>query len=290
MTMVSINSKYILIIDIEEYLISECCGGVNVEKKAVPVNYEIINMLEEYGCNKEYALKCVQMNKHNSITSTYYLLVKNQKAQYIKACEKAGKNFNKYFDISNEKQELIDLLMSFESSSKKNKKKDSKFPKESVKESVKNAVKEASKEKYIKENKDQTKKVDNIEIVQERKVNETRPREHRSQERKPKIPLKEDFKMEHHTVDHTKGHSTMAQDKKEFDPEYMTVDYSKRENSRNSTTIRNIDTDDIINRKHLKQKEVEYIHPVMRDTTPGIIDDRAKPRAYAKSRRTGSTD
>jgi hypothetical protein len=38
-------------------LLSDSCGGVNVEKKAVPINYDIIDILQEYGCNRDYALK-----------------------------------------------------------------------------------------------------------------------------------------------------------------------------------------------------------------------------------------
>lgn len=90
-----------------------------MKNKEVPTNTSIIEILEEYGCNKEYAIKCIQMNKHNSVTTTYYLLLKNKKRDFIQKLEKSGKNTNKYFHVNNEKQELINLLMNFVPSSKK---------------------------------------------------------------------------------------------------------------------------------------------------------------------------
>lgn len=113
--------------DMHEYLVADTSGGVNIESKPVPVNYEIVGILEEYGCNKEYALKCIQLNKHNSVTSTYYLLLKNRKREYIEQMTKAGKDFTAI--TRNEKQQLMNLLKDFKGS-KKQKSMDKKEPKE----------------------------------------------------------------------------------------------------------------------------------------------------------------
>lgn len=43
--------------DTQEFLNSETSGGVNVDIKPVPVNMEVINILDEYGCNRDYAIK-----------------------------------------------------------------------------------------------------------------------------------------------------------------------------------------------------------------------------------------
>lgn len=43
--------------DIDEYTTHPTSGGVNVEVKPVPINMEIVNILDEYGCNREYAIK-----------------------------------------------------------------------------------------------------------------------------------------------------------------------------------------------------------------------------------------
>lgn len=70
--------------DAYEFTSSETSGGVNAKVKAVPVNYEVIRMLEKYGFEHKYASKCVEMNKHNSVTSTYYLLLKQKKRECVK--------------------------------------------------------------------------------------------------------------------------------------------------------------------------------------------------------------
>ncbi len=42
----------------------------------VPIDPVILNSLSEYQIDVEYAKKCLEANKHNSITATYYLLLK----------------------------------------------------------------------------------------------------------------------------------------------------------------------------------------------------------------------
>lgn len=94
--------------DKEEYYSSETSGGVNTELRPVPVNMDVIDHLEEYGLNKEYAIKWVELNRHNSVTSTYYLLIKNKKREVVTELIKQGKKFD---DVErNEKQQLISLL------------------------------------------------------------------------------------------------------------------------------------------------------------------------------------
>lgn len=51
------------------------------------------------------------MNKHNSVTSTYYLLLKHKKRQFVEELEKQGKSFGK--SIRNEKEQLINLLKNY---------------------------------------------------------------------------------------------------------------------------------------------------------------------------------
>lgn len=179
------------------------------------------------------------MNKHNSVTSTYYLLLKHKKREYIHKIESSGKVINKYFEISNEKQELIDLLMSFEPSSKK---KNQPKVAQGMKEELK-AKKETAKEKLMREFKNENKKVENIEIIPGS----------RSQDRTSK-----GGKSNFQTIE-----PPMVQK-----PEFKTIDYTNPDNSRNNTTLSNIDQNGIMSLKHKKQKEINYI----------------------KNRRTGSTD
>lgn len=56
------------------------------------------------------------MNKHNSVTSTYYLLLKHRKRELVGEMEKQGKNGDNI--VRNEKQQLMNLLKDFGATSK----------------------------------------------------------------------------------------------------------------------------------------------------------------------------
>lgn len=103
--------------DMEEYQNSLTSGGVNTDLKPVPVNMEVIELLEEYGLNKEYAIKCVELNRHNSVTSTYYLIIKNKKREVVAEQVKNGRRFDDV--VRNEKQQLMNLLKDLGKGAKK---------------------------------------------------------------------------------------------------------------------------------------------------------------------------
>ena len=42
----------------------------------VPIDPEILESLSQYDINIDYAKKCLEANKHNTITATYFLLLK----------------------------------------------------------------------------------------------------------------------------------------------------------------------------------------------------------------------
>lgn len=50
--------------------------GIIVGVNSIQVDEEIASKLEGFGFNLEYGKKCVEANKHNQVTSTYYLLLK----------------------------------------------------------------------------------------------------------------------------------------------------------------------------------------------------------------------
>ena len=52
----------------------------------VPIDSTILDRMDtDFGLEKGYAKKCIQVNKHNQVTSTYYLLLK----ELIKKGEKS---------------------------------------------------------------------------------------------------------------------------------------------------------------------------------------------------------
>lgn len=49
--------------------------GLIIGVNSIPVNKKIINILEEkYSFRRDFAKKCLLKNKHNHVTTTYYLL------------------------------------------------------------------------------------------------------------------------------------------------------------------------------------------------------------------------
>jgi serine/threonine protein kinase len=244
--------------DLQEFLISESCGGVNVEKKEVPTNDEIVTILEDYGCNRDYAIKCIQMNKHNSVTSTYYLLLKSKKREFIDQLEKNGKNTNKYFNVNNEKQELINLLMNFVPSSKK---KSTRAIADDRQTQNFNAIKRAateSNDKYpsgkpIASNK----MVDNIEII---------PNKHRSDSQKRSKKPREEIKTELQDIDKT--HLNTIQHSNKYEHQYNSLEDASVPNSRNAGNFNSTEKQNFVSVKAQRQEKIDSI----------------------KNRRTGSTD
>lgn len=52
--------------------------GIQVGLDPVPIDQNIIErMHNEYEINRQYAKKCIQANKHNHVSATYYLLLKD---------------------------------------------------------------------------------------------------------------------------------------------------------------------------------------------------------------------
>ena len=79
--------------------------GIKVGIDPIPLDQNILNRMEtEYGIDKEYAKKCIQANKHNHISASYYLLLK----EMIKKGEKSIANVRSpdydpaLFEVKNE--------------------------------------------------------------------------------------------------------------------------------------------------------------------------------------------
>ena len=61
-------------------IVSEYSKGIQVGYNQMPINKEILVKLEDYKMDAEYTQKCIEANKHNDYTTTYYLLLKKYKA------------------------------------------------------------------------------------------------------------------------------------------------------------------------------------------------------------------
>lgn len=66
----------------------------------IPNEELVIKLLEEKGFAREYAVKCLDANKHNHVTTCYYLL--------LKRLEKEGKiEPQKYYENAMTKEEKL---------------------------------------------------------------------------------------------------------------------------------------------------------------------------------------
>ena len=57
-------------------------GGIFIGLSYIPVNTVIVDKLVAQNFKREYVIKCINANKHNHATTSYYLL--------LKKAEKAG--------------------------------------------------------------------------------------------------------------------------------------------------------------------------------------------------------
>ncbi|CAD8052449.1 unnamed protein product [Paramecium primaurelia] len=64
--------------------------GLIVGQHRIPIDPEIVKQLIQYGIQSEHAEKCIETNRHNHITTTYYLLLK----KYILAGNKSIADIN----------------------------------------------------------------------------------------------------------------------------------------------------------------------------------------------------
>ena len=63
----------------------------------MPIDYEILKTIKDIGYDPDYAEKCIDANKHNHITTAYYLLLKN----HLKNGGKSKADINSFcFDVS----------------------------------------------------------------------------------------------------------------------------------------------------------------------------------------------
>ena len=55
--------------------------GLIVGYSQIPNEEAILKILEEKGFQKEYAIRCLDANKHNHVTTCYYLLLKKHEKE-----------------------------------------------------------------------------------------------------------------------------------------------------------------------------------------------------------------
>ena len=55
--------------------------GLIIGKNSIPAEPKILEMIEQFGFKADYAEKCINNNKHNQVTTIYYLIHKRYEKQ-----------------------------------------------------------------------------------------------------------------------------------------------------------------------------------------------------------------
>lgn len=71
-------------------------GGIFIGLSQIPVNTIILEKLILLNFKREYVIKCINANKHNHATTSYYLL--------LKKAEKSGEVEDTQFQIFDDKK------------------------------------------------------------------------------------------------------------------------------------------------------------------------------------------
>jgi 5'-AMP-activated protein kinase catalytic alpha subunit len=77
------------------YVSQDLHTGIFIGEDTIHIENKILSQLEQYGVSPEVARKYIESNKHNHITTTYYLLLRKHKLQPIKEQTDAPKPPNK---------------------------------------------------------------------------------------------------------------------------------------------------------------------------------------------------
>ena len=73
-------------------------GGIFIGLSQIPINTKILDALVNLNFKKEYVIKCINANKHNHVTTSYYLM--------LKRAERSGEIDESDFEFYDEKKLL----------------------------------------------------------------------------------------------------------------------------------------------------------------------------------------
>ena len=71
--------------------------GIIIGYNHIPINQFMLTELNKYHIDSEYARKCLETNRHNEVTTSYYLLMKKYKREGLFPSKKVTKYPINYF-------------------------------------------------------------------------------------------------------------------------------------------------------------------------------------------------
>lgn len=94
--------------------------GIIIGYNQIPIEGKILEMMKEYGFESEYTQQCLDANKHNHATTTYYLFLKRLKLEGKLQCEYEISNIKqKELNLSNRKEMSVRSRIEYENSLEK---------------------------------------------------------------------------------------------------------------------------------------------------------------------------
>ena len=82
--------------------------GLYISIREIPVCEEIVDEMKKYGFNKKEITENIQNNRHNKITTCYYLLVQKLSRDCIEIKSNLYSNaFKEYLEAQNLKNKLV---------------------------------------------------------------------------------------------------------------------------------------------------------------------------------------
>ena len=85
--------------------------GLFISCQDIPIDYSIVDLMKNYGYNSENVILNIRENRHNNITTLYYLLVKkNYKKKIYSVSDLVSNSFKKYISKNNKEPKSLKLM------------------------------------------------------------------------------------------------------------------------------------------------------------------------------------
>ena len=85
--------------------------GLFISCQDIPIDFSIVELMKNYGYNSEKVILNIKENRHNNITTLYYLLVKkNYKKKIYSVSDLVSNSFKKYISKNNKEPKSLKLM------------------------------------------------------------------------------------------------------------------------------------------------------------------------------------
>lgn len=91
---------------------SENTEGIIIGFNKIPIDRDILFQMKSLNLDPDYVLKCLEANRHNNATTSYYLSLKKYISEGgYSSCDLSSKSFDKSIIEPNRRKNTINQLM-----------------------------------------------------------------------------------------------------------------------------------------------------------------------------------